>query len=210
MSNLEIFLVEEGYCDTEREAIKILECISDEFYYFLIEKEISAKDATTQARQRLKSAFTKVGKPNFNPKEIQHYTKKIKALEPFVGIELAQSRESGSKSLQQTPRGVGGSRAQTTDIATTTTSVQKSKQRGRPMMGASLNVPSVAAAAERETSRQTRTSAEVGRAGGASRQRTGVVRTGKYTQMQSGGGATTPVPNKGTSRTGAQFPRQQG
>ena len=38
MSNLEIFLIEEGYCNTEKEAIKILECISDEFYNFLVEE----------------------------------------------------------------------------------------------------------------------------------------------------------------------------
>lgn len=204
MQELVDFLIEERYCNSELEAIKILESVSDGFYEYLIEAQISAIDATSKARKEMDAEMRKAASSTFNPKKVSHLRKKITGLKGPVAVELAQ--RSGSKSSQKTPTGPRGERAQTSDIATTRTAASRTD---RPMTGSRLNDPRFAAAAEREVSRQTNTSPEVDRAGFASRQSTGVRRTGKYTSM-SAGRATSALPNLGQSRTGARFPRQRG
>jgi hypothetical protein len=226
MHDLVDFLVEERYCNTESEAIKIIESVSDEFYEYLIETEkLTGKERikdiqTRRAPERLAAMRTRLKtltkSAQENPKSIKPKTvEQINRLRVIIPDQESLSKKemekrkkegTASKGLQPTPRGPGGG-AQTSDIAATRTAAAR---RDRPMTGARINDPRVAASAERRTSRMTGTSSEVGRAGGASRQFTGVVRTGKYTQMQSGTGATEAVPNKGTSRTGARFPRQGG
>lgn len=201
MYELVEFLIEERYCNTESEAIKILESISDKFY-----EEVSAAMRLRGMRGRMDNLISQLMKDPTNTK-LQRKIKTIRGAIPqqetISKAERVIKTTRGDKGIAKTP-GVG---AQTSDIATTKTAAAR---RDRPMTGAQINDPRVAASAERQVSRMTGTSSEVGRAGGASRQSTGVVRTGKYSQMQSGSGATAAVPNKGTSRTGSRFPRQRG
>ena len=205
MYELVDFLVEEKYCNTELEAIKILESISGEFYNYLVEESDSYVDSAKQIRtlntelqhpktssarqQEIRIALAKLGK------ERRIQTQGSTVLKKIQGKETKPRSSTG--------------RAQTKDIGVTGTAEAKARATGRPMTGAPLNDPRVAAAASREASRLTGTTAEVGRAGG-SRQSTGVVKTGKYSDMQVGGRATASTPNKGQSRTGARFPRQAG
>jgi uncharacterized protein YdaT len=109
MHDLVNFLVEERYCNTESEAIKIIESVSDEFYDYLIEAEISAITSTADARKRMDAEMKKVGKPGFNPNLVKHLRKKIAGLKGPASAELAQSKNKG---IQKTPTGEGGSRAQ--------------------------------------------------------------------------------------------------
>jgi hypothetical protein len=106
MHDLVDFLVEERYCNTESEAIKIIESVSDEFYDYLIEAEVSAITSTAEARKRMDAEMKKVGKPEFNPNLVKHLRKKIAGLKGPASAELAQSKNKG---IQKTP---GGSRAQ--------------------------------------------------------------------------------------------------
>ena len=208
MYSLETFLVEEGYCYSIKEASKILECISDDFYYEL--QETAEAQKVSELRGQLKDLMDRILKET-NPKKKQTLANEYKRIQSK--ISSASKEEKTMRSIRRiagadnpasrsTPnRG----RTQTTDIGVTRTAEAR---RERPMTGARINDPRVSAAAEREASRLTGTSAEVGRAGG-SRQSTSVVRTGKYSDMgrSSTSGSTAALPNKGTSRTGARFPR---
>jgi hypothetical protein len=102
MQELVDFLIEERYCNSELEAVKILESVSDSFYEYLIEAQVSAIDATAKARREMDAEMRS---PNLNPKKIKHFRKKITGLKGAVATELAQ--RSGSKSLQKTPTGRG-------------------------------------------------------------------------------------------------------
>ena len=205
MYELVEFLVREGYCYSEKEAVKIIESASDNFYNYLVEESGSYSDnarkigalkteltnprTSSDRQQKIRIALAKLGRENRINSQGSTVLKKIQ------GRETKPTSASGI--------------AQTTDIGVTKTAEAKAKQRGIPMTGSSINNPRVASAASREASRLTGTTAEVGRAGG-SNQFTGVVRTGKYSDMQVGGRATASTPNKGQSRTGARFPRQAG
>jgi hypothetical protein len=105
MHDLVDFLVEERYCNTESEAIKILESVSEEFYEYLIEAQISAMDLTTKTKKQLRQELSR---PNPQQKRIVHFTKKLKGLSGPAAAEAAQMSMS-SKGLQKTP---GGTRAQ--------------------------------------------------------------------------------------------------
>ena len=109
MLDLVDFLVEERYCNTESEAIRIIESVSDEFYDYLIEAEISAITSIADARKRMDAEMKKVGKPGFNPNLVKHLRKKISGLKGAASAELSQST---SKGLQRTPKGKGGTRVQ--------------------------------------------------------------------------------------------------
>lgn len=201
MQELVEFLIDERYCNTESEAIKILESVSDEFY-----EEVSAAMRLKGMRGRMDSLISQLMKDPNNI-ELQRKIKTIRGSIPqqetISKAERVIKTTRGDKGIAKTP-GVG---AQTSDTATTKTAASR---KDRPMTGAQINDPRVAASVERQASRMTGTSSEVSRAGGASSQSTGVVKTGKYSQMQTGSGATAAVPNKGTSRTGSRFPRQRG
>ena len=120
MHDLVDFLVEEKYCNTESEAIKILESVSDEFYDSLVEAQVSAITSTADARKRMDAEMTKVGKPEFNPNLVKHLRKKIAGLKGPASAELTQSK---SKGLQRTPTGEGGSRVQKKDVVSTVGSI---------------------------------------------------------------------------------------
>jgi hypothetical protein len=201
MQELVEFLIDERYCNTESEAIKILESVSDEFY-----EEVSAAMRLKGMRGRMDSLISQLMKDPNNI-ELQRKIKTIRGSIPqqetISKAERVIKTTRGDKGIAKTP-GVG---AQTSDTATTKTAAAR---KDRPMTGAQINDPRVAASVERQASRMTGTSSEVSRAGGASSKSTGVVKTGKYSQMQTGSGATAAVPNKGTSRTGSRFPRQRG
>jgi hypothetical protein len=126
MHDLVDFLVEERYCNTESEAIKIIESVSDEFYEYLIEAQVSAIASTADARKRMDAEMKKVGKPEFNPNLVKHLRKKIDGLKGPASAELTQSK---SKGLQKTPTGKGGTRAQKPrDVVSrvgTTTGIQR-------------------------------------------------------------------------------------
>lgn len=209
MYELVNFLVEEKYCYTKSEALKILESASDEFYQYIVE-EVSASKRLGGMRKRMEGLISSLMKDPSNV-ELQRKIKTIRSelprQEKISKAERTIKQIQGNKGIASTPRGIDGGRAQTSDIATTKTAERRTD---RPMTGARINDPRVAASAERETSRITGTSSEVGRAGGASRQFTGVRKTGKYSNMQTGSGATSSLPNKGQSSTGARFPRQRG
>jgi hypothetical protein len=113
MHDLVDFLVEERYCNTESEAIKILESVSDEFYESLIEAQISAITSTAEARKRMDAEMKKVGTSDFNPKLVTHLRKKISGLRGPASVELAQSKSRG---LQKTPTGASGSRVQKGEV----------------------------------------------------------------------------------------------
>lgn len=108
MHDLVDFLVEEKYCNTESEAIKILESVSDEFYEYLIEAQISAMDLTTKTKKQLRQELSR---SNPQQKRIVHFTKKLKGLSGPAAAEAAQMSMT-SKGLQKTPSGKGGTRAQ--------------------------------------------------------------------------------------------------
>jgi hypothetical protein len=169
MHDLVDFLVEEKYCNTESEAIKILESVSDEFYDSLVEAQVSAITSTAEARKRMDAEMKKVGKPEFNPNLVKHLRKKIAGLKGPASAELTQSK---SKGLQKTPTGPKGRR------------VQKTEEEGiNP-----LNDPRVAAAAEREADKETGTKGEVSKAGGASNQPTRRLRQTQYSRTSGGRG----------------------
>jgi hypothetical protein len=108
MRKLVNFLVEEKYCNTQSEAIKILESVSDEFYNYLIEAEISATDLINTSNRQLRQELSKRSP---NPKLILHLTKKIKGLRGPASAESTQ-RPKTSKGLSPTPTGRGGRRVQ--------------------------------------------------------------------------------------------------
>jgi len=168
MHDLVDFLVEERYCNTESEAIKILESVSDKFYEYLIETQISAMDLTTKAKKDLRQELSK---PNSNQKRILHLTKKLKGLSGPAAAEAAQMSMT-SKGLQKTPTGPKGRR------------VQKTEEEGVNR----LNDPRVAAAAEREADKETGTKGEVSKAGGASNQPTRRLRQTQYSRTSGGRG----------------------
>lgn len=207
MHNLETFLIDKGYCHTIKEASKILESISGEFYEYLVE-EVSASKRLGSMRSRMDNLISSLMKDPTNT-EIQRKIKTIRSELPrqerISRAERTVKQIQGDNGIAATPKGPDGSRAQTSDIATTKTASRRKD--GKQRTGAAINDPRISSAAEREASRLTGTTSEVERAGGASRQFTGTRRTGKYFNMQSGGRATSALPNRGISSSGAQFPR---
>ena len=205
MYELVEFLIEERYCYSEKEAVKILECASDDFYNYLVEKNDRYTELTIQKaalNRELQNPKTSLARQKEIPIELAKLGKEMRitaqgatVLKKIQGKETKPTSSSG--------------RAQTTDIGVTRTAEAKARATGRPMTGSRLNKPRVAAAADRYTNKKTGTRPEVSNAGG-SRQSTGVVKTGKYSDMKTGSGATASTPNKGQSRTGAGFPRQPG
>ena len=107
MQELVDFLIEGRYCNSELEAIKILESVSDGFYEYLIEAQISAIDATSKARKEMDAEMRS---SNLNPKRLKHLRKKIADLNGPIDAGLAQT--SGTQGSQKTPTGRGGSRVQ--------------------------------------------------------------------------------------------------
>jgi hypothetical protein len=105
MHDLVDFLVEERYCNTESEAIRILESVSDEFYEYLIEAEASAMEQTKTLKNQLKRELSK---PNPNQATILKITKQLQGLKGPLETERSQLPMT-SKGLQKTP---GRGRAQ--------------------------------------------------------------------------------------------------
>jgi hypothetical protein len=206
MHDLVDFLVEERYCNTESEAIKIIESVSDEFYDSLVEAYKGKYDIGKRSPERLSVMRSKLksltNKAQQDPGSItpqmadtiNKFRLSIPDQQKLASAEMERRKREGtaSKGLQPTPRPGGG--AQTSDIAATRTAAAR---RGRPMTGARLNNPRVAAAAEKETNRRTRTRGEVRIQGTG--QETGTVDSSNYTDRRN-------VHNKATSRTGARFP----
>lgn len=205
MYELVEFLIGEGYCYSEKEAVKIIESASDNFYNYMVSE---SEDYSDKAKQ-IRTLNTELQNPKTSSDRQQEIRIALAKLGKERRIETQGSTVLKKIQGKETKPASSSGRAQTTDIGVTRTAEAKAKQRGIPMTGSSLNNPRVASAASREASRLTGTTAEVGRAGG-SRQSTGVIRTGKYSDMQTGGRATASTPNKGQSRTGARFPRQAG
>jgi hypothetical protein len=205
MYELVEFLIGEQYCYSEKEAYKIIESVSDDFYNHLVEESDGYSDKAKQVR----TLNTELQNPRTSSARQQEIRIALAKLGRERRIETqGQTALKKIQGKETKPRASSG-RAQTTDIGVTKTAEAKAKARGISMTGSTLNNPRVASAASREASRLTGTTAEVGRAGGSS-QSTGVVRTGKYSDMQVGGRATASTPNRGQSRTGVRFPRQLG
>jgi hypothetical protein len=192
MHNLVDFLVEERYCNTESEAIKILESVSDEFYDSLVEaEELKGKERikdiqTRRAPERLAAMRTRLKtltkSAQENPKSIKPKTvEQINRLRVIIPDQESLSKKemekrkkegTASKGLQKTPTGPKGRR------------VQKTEEEGiNP-----LNDPRVAAAAERESDEKTGTRGEVPKAGGASNQSTRRLRQTQYSRTSGGRG----------------------
>jgi hypothetical protein len=190
MHDLVDFLVEERYCNTESEAIRILESVSDEFYEYLIEAEASAMEQTKNLKNQLKRELSK---PNPNQATILKITRQLQGLKGPLETERSQLPMT-SRGLQKAP-GRGG--AQTSDIATTKKAEQKAKETGKPMTGARLNNPRFAAEVEKKASETTNTKPEVRIQGTGQDTRT--IDRSIHTDRRN-------VHNKATSSTGARFP----
>jgi hypothetical protein len=204
------FLIENKYCNTESEAICILESISDDFYEYLTE-EVSGAQRVNAMRRRMASLVNKVqGNLSGDNTKVVSQIKAIRSALPKEELKSKGERAIDSiqgktaKGLRPTPRGPQGQRAQTDDIASTRTAAARTD---RPMTGTTINRD--AATLGREASRLTGKPEELQVGGTVSTQRTGVARTGRYSDMK-GGKATAALPNQGQSRTGSRFPRQGG
>jgi hypothetical protein len=205
------FLIEKKYCNNESEAIKILESISDEFYEYLNE-EVSGAKRVDAMRRRMGSLVQKVqGNLGGDNTKLVKQIKTIRSAIPQEELKARGERAVASiqgktaKGLRATPLGPQGQRAQTDDIASTRTAAARTD---RPMTGATINRD--AGKLGRAASILTKSPEELQVGGNVSTQRTGVTRTGRYSNMQTGGGATAALPNQGQSRTGSRFPRQRG
>lgn len=125
MYKLERFLVKEGYCNTERQANKILESISDEFYSFLLEG--IEDDEVSKMRQKLKSLMSEILSETDPEKKqaLGDEYKKLKARIDSSAKDASDVRKvrdvAGTSSLSSrpTPRGEGGSRVQKREGQTT-------------------------------------------------------------------------------------------
>lgn len=132
MRKLVNFLVEEKYCNTQSEAIKILESVSDEFYNYLIEaenltgkeriKDIQTRRAPERHRamsNRLKNMTTAAQRNpgSITPKQVRQI-RMLRLLIPdqqeLASLEMEKRKKEGtaSKGLSPTPTGRGGRRVQ--------------------------------------------------------------------------------------------------
>ena len=209
MSNLEIFLVEEGYCDTEREASKILECISDEFYDFLVEKSSNIDDMKPSQiesrRNELSKQLSALRRSNLSPVELAKRSTEINAELNRLRAELKTHENIGTYTpkRQDTPtvRRSDGSESnlQTSDIGRTKTSDQREKETGSPMSGSRLNVPRVRRELTRKGTALSGIPSEVHIQGTA--QTTAQRKEDLFNRKTSGGGGT------GQTRPGGPTPK---
>lgn len=114
MYDLIDFLVEERYCNSELEALKIIESISDEFYRYLVE-EVSASQRVRAMRGRMGNLISSLMKDPTNTtlqRQIKTIRSAIPQQEKISRGERAIQSVQGSKGIASTPRGPGGSRFQ--------------------------------------------------------------------------------------------------
>jgi hypothetical protein len=111
MHDLVDFLVEERYCNTESEAIKILESVSSEFYEYLI--ETSSDNRLAQLRKELNILMR--GKLDLKDTskidKIKSLQKEIKELQAQTGISRITGdiqRGGPPKGRAPTPKGPSG------------------------------------------------------------------------------------------------------
>ena len=209
MSNLEIFLVEEGYCNTEREAIKILECISDEFYDFLVEKSSNIDDMKPSEiesrRNELSRQLSALRRSNLPPAELAQRSTQINAELKRLRDELKTHGNMGTYTpkRQDTPtvtRSDGSkSTLQTSGIGRTKTSDKREKETGSPMSGSILNVPRVRGELTKKATDLSGIPSEVHIQGTA--QTTAQRKEDLYNRKTSGGGGT------GQTRPGGPTPK---
>jgi hypothetical protein len=126
MHDLVNFLVEERYCNTESEAIKIIESVSDEFYDSLVEAYKGKYDIGKRSPERLSMMRSKLksltNKAQQDPgsitpemaDKINRIRVSIPDQESLSRSEMEKRKKEGtsSKGLQPTPKGPGGTRAQ--------------------------------------------------------------------------------------------------
>ena len=114
MYDLIDFLVEERYCNSELEAVKILESVSDGFYEYLLE-EVSASQRVRAMRGRMGNLISSLMKDPTNTtlqRQIKTIRSAIPQQEKISRGERAIQSVQGSKGIASTPRGPGGSRVQ--------------------------------------------------------------------------------------------------
>lgn len=114
MHDLIDFLVEERYCNSELEAVKILESVSDGFYEYLLE-EVSASQRVRAMRGRMGNLISSLMKDPTNTtlqRQIKTIRSAIPQQEKISRGERAIQSVQGSKGIASTPRGPGGSRFQ--------------------------------------------------------------------------------------------------
>lgn len=122
MYELVDFLVEERYCNSELEALKIIESISDEFYEYLLERSNQFERSSEAARLsnlrlKLKSIMAKIVSEK-DPEKKKQLANEYKSIQ--TEIEKQSESEKTSRLIKQvrgednpasrpTPRGQGGS-----------------------------------------------------------------------------------------------------
>lgn len=126
MYDLIDFLVEERYCNSELEAVKILESVSDEFYEYLLEKYDISKFAPERVRaikDKIKALKKQAQENPLSIKDPKKFRKRIEMLQGSVDnqskiAEREKRRRIEAGEVKQnkgglpTPRGPGGSRVQ--------------------------------------------------------------------------------------------------
>jgi hypothetical protein len=195
MQKLVDFLIEERYCNSELEAVKILESVSDSFYEYLIEG--AGEDELSRLRLQLRNIERRGFDPT-NSKQIQQIKDlrtRITNLKVDTGIDRARQDIEGNtpKGRAKTPRGPGG----------------RSAQKEKDVISQAGSLPGVS---KRSNSNLTgkadkllgqKDGGEVPRAGGSS-QRTRERVQRMYDPNVSGGRGT------GTTRTGGKTPSSNG
>lgn len=208
MQELVYFLIEERYCNSELEAIKILESVSDEFYDYLIEKNYDvnrfAPERVGLIRRRIEKLKSKAQNNPTSVQDPEKLRRDIKFLKGALRGPIDNQIEKANQEMKRridaeeatvnkgslpTPRGPGGSGAQKPrDVISTVGTipgVQKTNQRKY----------SIAA------TRLTGISPESGSLSSVSSPQTGEMVAGSFDREVSGGRGT------GTTRTGGKTPR---
>jgi len=207
MYELVDFLVEERYCNSELEALKIIESISDEFYKYLLEEYNINKFAPERVRaikDKIKRLKKQAQENPLSIKDPEKFRTRIDMLQGTLdGTVDNQSKKAKDETQRRidtgevkqnkgglpTPRGPGGSRF----------------QKGRDVISTSGSLPGVTKASNYKlkqlATRLTGISPEAENAGG-SRQKTGENVHSLFDPNDVSGGRGT-----GTTRTGGRTPR---
>lgn len=126
MGDLVKFLIEEGFCYKESEALRILESVSDTFYDYLVESYQGNYDISRRAPERLAMMRDKLktltAAVQRNPTTAsRNQIERIQRLRAAIPGQQGLSRQEmefrkatgrASRGLQATPRGPSGSRFQ--------------------------------------------------------------------------------------------------
>lgn len=203
MQELVDFLIEERYCNSELEAIKILESVSDGFYEYLIERSkpvqrSSEASKVADLRTRLKSIMNSV----------------VSEKDPEKKKKLAQQYKSIQDSIRDASLEERGTRAQKEiqgkgNPASRPTPNRGRAQKKKDVISQAGSLPGVLKKSNVDLTRRADRllgqgdGGEVSRAGGSS-QSTGERIHGLYDPNVSGGKGT------GTTRTGGKTPSSNG